>query len=94
MTSDNVHTPVRYPSDLSDEEWAIIEQVLNELDPYKTGRRRDSNLREILNAIFYLNKTGCLGCSIWPSSHTFRSRRSTCSAWIDGGCKALIYSLI
>jgi hypothetical protein len=35
-----------------------------------------------------------LGCSIWPSSHTFRSRRSTCSAWIDGGCKALIYSLI
>jgi putative transposase len=59
MTSDNVHTPVRYPSDLSDEEWAIIEQVLNELDPYKTGRRRDSNLREILNAIFYLNKTGC-----------------------------------
>jgi putative transposase len=59
MTSDNVHTPVRYPSDLSDEEWAIIEQMLNELDPYKTGRRRDSNLREILNAIFYLNKTGC-----------------------------------
>lgn len=35
-----------------------------------------------------------LGCSIWPSSHTFRSRRSTCSAWIDGGCKALIYSPI
>jgi putative transposase len=32
---------------------------LNELDPYKIGRRRDSNLREILNAIFYLNKTGC-----------------------------------
>jgi putative transposase len=60
MTSDNVHTPVRYPSDLSDEEWAIIEQVLNELDPYKTGRRRDSNLREILNAhrcsgYFFLN---------------------------------------
>jgi hypothetical protein len=44
MTSDNFHTTVSYPSDLSDEEWAIIEQVLNELDPYKTGRRRDSNL--------------------------------------------------
>jgi hypothetical protein len=73
MTSDDVHTPVRYPSDLSDEEWAIIEQVLNELDPYKTGRRRDSNLREILNAIFYLNKTGCLGCSISPLNATNRS---------------------
>ncbi|NEX23844.1 IS5 family transposase [Thiorhodococcus mannitoliphagus] len=59
MNSDNAHTPLRYPSDLSDEEWAIIEPILNELDPYKTGRPRESNLREILNAIFYLNKTGC-----------------------------------
>jgi putative transposase len=59
MTSDNAHIPVRYPSDFSDEEWASIEPILNALDPYKTGRRRESNLREILNAIFYLNKTGC-----------------------------------
>ncbi len=33
-----------------------------------------------------------LGCSIWPSSRTFCSCRSVCSAWIDGGRKALIYS--
>jgi putative transposase len=59
MSSDNADTPERYPSDLLDEEWAIIETVINELEPYKTGRKRDSDLREILNAIFYLNKTGC-----------------------------------
>jgi putative transposase len=59
MTSENMHTPVRYPSDLTDDEWVIIESIFNELEPYKTGRRRESNLREILNAIFYLNKTGC-----------------------------------
>ena len=59
MTSDGAHPRARYPSDLSDEEWAIIEPIINELDPYKTGRKRESNLREILNAIFYLNKTGC-----------------------------------
>ena len=59
MTSDNIDTPVRYPSDLSDEEWAVIEPILNELYPYTTGRHREADLREILNAIFYLNKTGC-----------------------------------
>jgi transposase len=59
MTSDSTHVLIRYPSDLSDEEWAVIEPILNELYPYTTGRHRKSDLREILNAIFYLNKTGC-----------------------------------
>jgi putative transposase len=49
----------RYPSDLTDVEWAIVEPLLKELDPYKTGRPRETDLREVLNAIFYLNKTGC-----------------------------------
>lgn len=59
MTSETTQSSARYPSDLSDAEWAIIEPLFNELEPYKTGRRRKSDLREILNAIFYLNKTGC-----------------------------------
>lgn len=49
----------RYPSDLTDEEWEILEPLLNKLDPYTTGRPRKADLREIVNAIFYLNKTGC-----------------------------------
>lgn len=49
----------RYPSDLTDEEWEVLEAVLNKVDPYTTGRPRKVNLREILNAIYYLNKTGC-----------------------------------
>lgn len=49
----------RYPSDLTDEEWDILQKIFDELEPYKTGRPRLSDLREILNAIFYLNKTGC-----------------------------------
>jgi putative transposase len=28
-------------------------------DPYTTGRPRKVDLREVINAIFYLNKTGC-----------------------------------
>lgn len=49
----------RYPSDLSDEEWLIVEPILEKARPYTTGRRRKVDLREVLNAIFYLNKTGC-----------------------------------
>lgn len=36
-----------------------MEAILNEVDPYTTGRPRQVDLREILNAIDYLNKTGC-----------------------------------
>ncbi len=49
----------RYPSDLTDEAWEVLEAILNKVDPYTTGRPRKVNLREILNAIYYLNKTGC-----------------------------------
>jgi putative transposase len=49
----------RYPSDLTDEEWEILKQVLDEVEPYTTGRPRKIDLREVLNAIYYMNKTGC-----------------------------------
>ncbi|MBK1720324.1 IS5 family transposase [Thiocystis violacea] len=59
MTSDPEKWPLRYPSDLSDEECEVLRPIFDELEPYKTGRPRTYDLREILNAIFYLNKTGC-----------------------------------
>jgi len=59
MTEKKIESVIRYPSDLIDEEWEILEPIFNELEPYTIGRPRKSDLREILNAIFYLNKTGC-----------------------------------
>ena len=48
---------MRYPSDLSDGEWALIEPAI---PPAKRGgRRREVNVREVLNAIFYVLSTGC-----------------------------------
>lgn len=49
--------PRRYPTDLTDEEWSQVEPLLSK--PGKTGRRRRINLREVLNAIRYLARTGC-----------------------------------
>jgi putative transposase len=45
-----------YESDISNEEWEIIKGYFDE---YKTGRKRRSNIREIINAIRYLERTGC-----------------------------------
>jgi transposase len=48
---------LRYPSELSDSEWALIEPAI---PPAKRGgRRREVNVREVLNAIFYVLSTGC-----------------------------------
>jgi len=46
-----------YPNDLSDVEWQRIEPYLPA--PKSGGRPRVHSLREILNAIFYLVRSGC-----------------------------------
>jgi putative transposase len=46
-----------YPSDLSDEQWALLEPLLP--SPVKAGAPRKTDLREVLNAIFYVLSTGC-----------------------------------
>jgi putative transposase len=46
-----------YPTDLSDAEWNYIEPHLPAPKGY--GRPRTHNLREILNAVFYVLRSGC-----------------------------------
>jgi len=46
-----------YASDLTDYEWTQIEDWLRQAPG--PGRKRTVNLREIMNAILYLNRTGC-----------------------------------
>ncbi len=48
---------LRYPSDLTDAEWALIEPMIP--PARRGGRPRDVNVREVVNAIFYVPSTGC-----------------------------------
>jgi putative transposase len=48
---------MKYGSDLSDKQWAMIEAFTERSDP--RGAVRQHSMREIINAILYLNKTGC-----------------------------------
>jgi transposase len=48
---------LRYPSDLTDAEWALVAPLIR---PAKRGgRRRTVDVREVLNGIFYVLSTGC-----------------------------------
>ena len=47
----------RYPSDLSDEEWRLLKPHLPA--PKRRGRPRLHSPRQIVNAVFYVLKSGC-----------------------------------
>jgi putative transposase len=47
----------RYPSDLIDAEWKLIEAFVQQ--KAGAGRPHEVDLREIVNALFYLTGTGC-----------------------------------
>ena len=46
-----------YPSDLTDDEWDLMKPYLPA--PKKRGRPRLHSPRQILDAVFYILKTGC-----------------------------------
>ena len=69
-----------YPTDLSDDEWNYIEPHMPA--PQEHGRPRIHSPREILNAIFYVLKSGCQWRLLphdfprWPTAyHYFRKWR-------------------
>ena len=74
-----------YPSDLTDQEWKVIEPLVPKPKP---GRRPPKHPRRmILNAIFYLKRTGCQ----WRLRPTDFPPRSTVfeyfAAYYDAGKK-------
>ena len=47
----------RYPSDVSDAEWALIAPMI---PPQRQGgRRRETDMRDVMNAVRYVLRTGC-----------------------------------
>jgi transposase len=48
---------LRYPSDLTDEEWALVEPLI---PPGKRGGgKRTAIMREVMNGVMYILSTGC-----------------------------------
>ena len=49
-----------YPTDLTDEQWALVEPILLAFeDRIRPGPERTVDLREVTNTLLYQNRTGC-----------------------------------
>ena len=74
--------PKPYPSDLTSQQWAILKPLL---PPARTGGRpRKTEMRSVVNAIFYRNRNGCIRRALphdfphgGPSATTLRRGNSS-----------------
>src|SRR6185312_8052983 len=48
---------LRYPSDVTDEEWSHVEPLIRPGKP--GGNKRTVNVREVVNGLMYILSTGC-----------------------------------
>ena len=75
-----------YPSDLTDEQWAILAPMIPPAkQSTRGGRPRTVDMREVLNTLFYLNRSGCqwdmLPHDLLPKSTVYDSF----AQWRDDG---------
>lgn len=67
-----------YSSDLTDEEWSLLSEFI---PPVKHGGRpRSTDIREVLNAIFYMLRAGC-AWRLLP--HDFLNWKTVYHYWRD-----------
>lgn len=72
-----------YPSDLTDAQWQVVERLLP--PPGPGGRKRTVDLREVVNAIRYLQASGCTWRGL-PATFPHRSTvRHYFDAWRHSG---------
>ena len=77
-----------YPSDLTDAQWQLLQPLLP--PPKPGGRPRKTDLRAVLNAIFYLNREGCAWRALPHDFPAWRTAYEYFAAWkADGTWDAL-----
>jgi putative transposase len=72
-----------YESDLNDAEWEMIKEIIPA--PKPGGRPAKYERREIVNAILYINKAGCVWRLMPHDLPPFRSVHNYFSSWRDEG---------
>ncbi len=81
-----------YPTDVTDEQWAVIEPLLPAAK--HGGRPRTVNLRLVMNTIFYLNKTGCQWAMLPKDLASRSTTNDYFNAWqADGTWQAVLDAL-
>ena len=74
---------LRYASDLTDAEWALIARMMP--PRRRLGRPREVNLREIVQAIFYILSSGCQWRALPKEFPPYSTVQGYFYAWRDTG---------
>ena len=74
---------LRYASDTTDEEWKVIEPHLP--PPAENGRPRETDLREVVNAIFFIAQSGCQWRLLPKNLPPYTTVQRYFYAWRDNG---------
>jgi hypothetical protein len=53
------HPRKPYPSDVTDQQWALLEPLIPPSRTQRGGRPREVDMREVINTILYQNRSGC-----------------------------------
>src|SRR5690349_17147524 len=72
-----------YPSDLTDPQWALLEPLIPPARP--GGRPRKTDLRLVVNALFYLNREGCSWRALPRDFPPWKTVYNYFQAWRDDG---------
>jgi transposase len=81
-----------YPTDLSDKEWGLIKHLVPEAKA--GGRPEEYPKREILNAIFYLLRSGCSWRMLPHDLPPWRIVYDYCRQWRRDGTWHLMHELL
>jgi putative transposase len=72
-----------YPSDLTDAQWAILEPLIPPARP--GGRPRTVDIREVVNALLYLNREGCSWRALPHDFPKWKACYNYFRLWTDDG---------
>ncbi len=75
------HKP--YPSDVTDTQWAILEPLIPAALP--GGRPRKTDMRRVIDAIFYRNRNGCTWRALPHDFPPWRTVYNHCRQWTGAG---------
>src|SRR6266566_7180694 len=84
----------RYPSDLTDAQWQVIAPHLPAYVPGRRGRPRVWPLRQIVEAILYLDRAGCAWRYLPDSFPPWPTVYGYFAAWRDDGTLARLHDAL
>jgi putative transposase len=83
-----------YPSDLTDAQWTILAPLIPAPRNTGGGRPRELDMREVLNTLLYLNRSGChwemLPHDLLPKSSVY----DYCAQWREEGTWTKILTVL